>query len=283
MAIIDTGIDYLHPFIKPNIHVTSGAVGPVNFGVDFSSAQTTSMPFDQHGHGTHVAGIIKSIFPEIKILSLKYYNPKASGQKNLQSTIEALKYAIDHNVDIINYSGGGPEPSILEHKLLKDAERKGILIIAAAGNDNANIDKGNNAYYPASYGLSNIITVTAHDKSGRLLKSSNWGLNSVHISAPGSRIRSSTPNRKNSYMTGTSQATAFVTGVASLLKSQYPNLSASQIKNILIASTKKLSALKKLCLSGGILNANRALDLAQKQRSKRKVTTRRLATTSAIK
>jgi thermitase len=135
VAVVDTGIQYNHPFLKNNIYTKSGKAGKANFGIDFSLGSKSNTPIDTHGHGTHVAGIIKSIFPSVKIMPLKYYNPQASGQANLKATIKALKYAVDQNVDIINYSGGGPEPSAMELAVLKEAEKKGILIIAAAGNE----------------------------------------------------------------------------------------------------------------------------------------------------
>ena len=102
VAVVDTGIDPNHPFLSKNIYVPKGAVNSNNYGVDFSKKSLNSSPIDTHGHGTHVSGIVKSIFPEVKILALKYYNPQASGQANLNSTIKALEYAVDQNVDIIN-------------------------------------------------------------------------------------------------------------------------------------------------------------------------------------
>ena len=193
-------------------------------------------PVDTHGHGTHVSGIIRSVYPDVKILALKYYNAKASGQDNLNSTIEALRYAVNSGVSIINYSGGGPEPSLEELRILKLAIKKDILIIAAAGNEESNIDNKKNAYYPASYNLENIVTVTAHDYRAQMLPSSNFGRKTVDISAPGKRIRSSYPGGKSGFLTGTSQATAFVTGVATLIRSQYPTLTAKQVKSVIIKS-----------------------------------------------
>src|SRR5690606_35904243 len=131
-----------------NIYVPTGTVSKSNYGIDFSTGKQTSTPADKHGHGTHVAGIVKSIFPDVKILAIKYYNPKASGQANLDATVKALQYAVDQNVDVINYSGGGPEASVEELRVLKAAEAKGILVIAAAGNERSNIDDKKNAYYP---------------------------------------------------------------------------------------------------------------------------------------
>ena len=197
VAVVDTGIQFNHPFLQDNIITSRGKLGKKNYGVDFSTKKKTTTPSDSHGHGTHVAGIVKSIFPDVKILALKYYNPQASGQANLNSTIKALEYAVDQNVDIINYSGGGPEASSAELAVLKKAEKKGILIIAAAGNERSNIDRKKNAYYPASYGLSNIITVGAHDEANKLISASNWGAKSVDIAAPGHRIKSAIPKSVN--------------------------------------------------------------------------------------
>ena len=243
VAVIDTGIDPEHPFLKKNIHVLQGNESLLNFGIDFSKGKTAvNKPNDDHGHGTHVAGIVKSVFPQVKILTLKYYNKNANGQDNLNSTIEALDYAVNMGVDVINYSGGGPEPDRRELEILKKAEEKGILVVAAAGNEESNIDNKDNAYYPASYGLKNIITVTAHNQSKQVLSSSNYGKKSVDISAPGYRIKSALPHSRSGYLTGTSQATAFVSGVAALIKSHYPTITAKQMRMIIKKSAKKSGA-----------------------------------------
>ena len=259
VAVIDTGIDPKHPFLKRNLHTISGKAGVKNYGRDFAKgSKSKTEPFDDHGHGTHVSGIIKSVHPDVKLLALKYYNRNASGQDNLNSTIEALRYAVENNVDIINYSGGGPEPALEELKILKEAERKGILIVAAAGNEESNIDVKANAYYPASYGLKNIITVTAHNKSLQMLRSSNWGKKSVDISAPGYNIKSALPGLRAGTLTGTSQATAFVSGSAALIMSQYPELSVEEVKEIIKQSAKKEVTLTSKCSSGGRLDAGKA-------------------------
>ncbi len=263
VAVVDTGIDPIHPFLEKNIFFNNSKIDENNFGVDFSKdRKSKTTPIDQHGHGTHVSGIVKSIYPEVKILALKYYNPNASGLDNLNSTVEALKYAVDNNVDVINYSGGGPEAAAEELRVLKEAERKGILVVAAAGNEESNIDDKKKAYFPASYGLKNIITVTAHDEDLKILSSSNYGKQSVDIVAPGYRIKSSLQNGRAGYLTGTSQATAFVTGVAALIKSQYPQLSTDKIKEIIKRSARKEMSFEGKCATGGRLDAAAALTLA---------------------
>jgi subtilisin family serine protease len=278
VAVVDTGIDPQHPFLEKNIFVETGTVNSTNYGIDFSKdKKSNNTPNDSHGHGTHVSGIVKSIFPDVKILALKYYSVSASGIDNLNSTVEALKYAVDNNVDVINYSGGGPEAAVEELRVLKEAERKGIIVVAAAGNDESNIDEKKKAYFPASYGLKNIITVTAHDEDLKILSSSNYGLRSVDIFAPGYRIKSSLQNGRAGYLTGTSQATAFVTGVVSLIKSQYPLMSTDKIKEIIKASAKTESSMSGKCATGGRLDAGKAMAMAAEYAGEKINTNRQLA------
>lgn len=264
VAVIDTGIEFDHPFLKDNIYVVNNKANKFNYGMDFSQLTVSKTPSDLHGHGTHIAGIIKSVYPYVKLLNLKYYNPKASGQQNLDATVKALQYAIDMKVDIINYSGGGPEASVEELRLLKLAEKNNILVVAAAGNERSNIDDKRMAYYPASYGLKNIITVGSHDDSLNIIPSSNYGRNSVDVAAPGHRIRSSIPGKGAGYMTGTSQATAFVSGVAALIKAESPSLSATQIKQIIKSGSVKVKNFETKIMGASKLDAQKALLLSKK-------------------
>ncbi len=265
VAIIDTGIDNTHPFIAKNLYVKEGTLSDSNFGMDFSGKGVSKSPVDTHGHGSHIAGIIKSVYPDVKILSLKYFNPSASGQENINSTVRAIKYAIDSNVDIINYSAGGDGAASEELAVLKEAERKGIMVVAAAGNKSANIDIKGKGFFPASYNLENIMTVTAYDEDLKLLDSSNFGAHSVDISAPGHRIKSSLNNGRVGFLTGTSQATAFVTGVASMIKAKYPHLSMMKIKSIIKRSAHKEETLVGKCNTNGRLDAGAALVLAEQE------------------
>lgn len=262
VGVIDTGIDHKHPYIKDNLVTLTGQFNQNNYGIEFNNGIQSSTPFDFNGHGTHVSGIIKSVFNQVKILPIKYYHKNNSGSTNLKDSFRALEYAINHNVDIINYSGGGPIGSKLEFELLKKAEKKGILVIVSAGNENSNIDIMKNYHFPANYGLSNLIVVGSHNQKGILNKHSNWG-NNVHISAPGYKITSALPFNKKGNLNGTSQATAFVSGVASLIKAKYPHFSYKEIKNIILQSATKYNV-KGTYVKYGRLNAGEAMDLALK-------------------
>jgi subtilisin family serine protease len=263
VAVLDTGIDPNHKHIKGNL---------VRF-LDYSKTGKD----DNHGHGTHVAGIIKSVFPPVKLVALKYYNPKFNGRESLEATILGLKAAVEMNVDIINYSGGGEEPSAEELKVLRMAEAKGIIVVVAAGNHASDIDNKKTAFYPASYGLSNIISVNAHDERFKLLKSSNWGKRLVDLAAPGKGITSSLPFNRAGRLTGTSQATAFVCGLVALLKSRFPHLDHRRIKQIVRQSAKREKTLKEYTITGGRIDVGSALLAAFKYKGPKRRQRRNLA------
>lgn len=228
IAIIDTGVDVNHPYIKNHLWTNSqeknnlkdndgnGYAGDFH-GWNFSNNSADLA--DKNGHGTHIAGIILQQISSsrVKLMILKYYDDSATGAENLANSVRAIRYATEMGADIINYSGGGDFSSPLEEQAIKDAERKGILFVAAAGNDGRNTDE--QGYYPAGYRLSNIIAVAAMDSQQQLLSTSNYGSHSVDIVAPGKDIFSSLPNEQFGFMTGTSQATAWVSGLAAQIMS----------------------------------------------------------------
>ncbi|MBI2519134.1 MAG: S8 family serine peptidase [Bdellovibrio sp.] len=266
IAVIDTGIQFNHPLLQGGVTNHNGlkVATAEDYGRDFSfGAVSTTQPSDQHGHGTHIAGILRSVFPSARIIPIKYYNAKAGEKENLNSTIKALEYAVSLKVDIINYSSGGAGASLDELRALKKAEEKGILVVAAAGNFASNIDEPRNYYYPASYGLQNIISVINHDFNLDINPSSNYGAESADISAPGSRIKSSLPHDRYGFLSGTSQSTAFVSGVAAQIKALHPEATPYQIKTILRQSARASTSLKGKCRSGGSLDAQMAIIVAE--------------------
>ncbi len=295
VAIVDTGVDLNHPDLKNNVWMNQGEIGKDDLGKDkrtngvdddengfiddvhgWNFVDNNSNVMDFHGHGTHIAGIIgaeggnnvgiSGVSPKVSLMALKYYDQK-DPSNNLMNSIKAIEYAIKMNARIINYSGGGLEPSVLEEKFLAEVERKEILFVAAAGNEHSNSDV--KPYYPADYGFNNIISVTAiaqgHKKDGsggNILKTSNYGVSSVDIAAPGHHIYSTLPKGQYGYMTGTSQATAFVTGVASLLMAYNPSFQkASYIKKYLTQTGDKEKSLIGKTRYQTRINSYRALTM----------------------
>jgi len=192
-------------------------------------------------------------------MAVKYYSDANPGAVNLANTVKAINYAVDHGANIINYSGGGPEFSEEEYLAIKRAEARGVLFVAAAGNEHQDTDKVENYYYPSAYRLSNIISVAATDPSNRLLSSSNWGKKKVDVAAPGESIFSTLPGGRYGSMTGTSQATAFVSGLAALLLSKNPNLKPEELKTLIMGSVDRIPGLQDKIATGGRINAYAAL------------------------
>ena len=287
VAVIDTGIDANHPDLKPNLWkapltpetAKSGSV----YGWDF--VNKVANPIDPHGHGTHIAGIIGAVAnmktgtagvsQNVQIMPVRYYSETATGAVNLANTIKALHYAIDNGAKIINYSGGGPEYSEEEFQAMKKAEERGVLIVAAAGNEHHNTDVDDYRYYPAAYqqkGLRNIITVASIDSENKILPSSNWGVRSVDVAAPGEGILSTIPGGRYGKMTGTSQATAFVSGIAALILSRAPGLLPYQVKELIIRNATPVMNLRGKVASGGKVDAYRALSAAEASRNVNRIT-----------
>ncbi len=264
VAVIDTGIDEQHEDLKTNLWNNPGETGldangkdKATNGIDddengfiddvhgWNFVSNNNKLDDNHGHGTHIAGIIgaeagnkkgiSGISPHVSLMVLKYFDPKVPNTDNLKNTISAIRYAVKMGAHIINYSGGGTDYSQDEHDAVELAEKKGILFVAAAGNEKSNSDQHH--YYPADYKLKNIISVTAIDPTTEVLSSSNYGVDTVDIAAPGQNILSCLPHNSYGLMTGTSQATAFVTGAAALVmshKNQY--FKADEVKKYILAT-----------------------------------------------
>lgn len=278
VAVIDTGIDVNHPDIRNNLWRNEKECGldPTkdNDGNGFKGdchgwnfVNNNNDLTDNHGHGTHIAGIIgaeggngigiSGVAPKVSIMVIKYFDPKSSGANNLENTVKGIEYAVQNGAHIINYSGGGLEYSEAEFNAIRRAEAKGILFVAAAGNERSNSDVSK--YYPANYGLSNIISVTALDPKKNTLPSSNWGVRTVDIAAPGLNIFSLLPGGKYGEMTGTSQATAFVSGVAALIKANFPTFSAPDLKKHILHTGDYSESLASKTGTSRRLNIYRAL------------------------
>lgn len=290
VAVIDTGADVKHEDLAANIWANPGETGfdskgrnKATNGVDddgnglvddvngWNYVANNNDLTDNHGHGSHIAGIIGAeagnnkgiagISPKVSLMILKYFDPKVPGTDNLKNTVNSIKYAVKMKANIINYSGGGTEFSQEERDAIEEARQAGILFVAAAGNERSNSDK--HKYYPADYGLSNIISVTAIDPSTEVLQSSNYGVETVDIAAPGQNILSTLPNNTYGYMTGTSQATAFVTGAAVLVMAHKEQYQAEDVKKYILATGESQSSLIAKCRTSRQLNLFKALTVLE--------------------
>ncbi len=242
-------------------------------------------------HGTHVAGIIaanrnnalgvKGIASDVKIMVLRAV---PDGDERDKDVARAIYYAVDNGAKIINMSFGkaiSPQKNAVD-EAVRYAESRDVLIVHAAGNDNANIDQSDNfpnKRFTNGEIAQNWIEVGATtwmQPPAAVADFSNYGSKTVDIFAPGVDVQSTVVGSKYESLSGTSMAAPVVAGVAAMIKSYYPHFSATQIKSIILNSATKLSNtkvaqpgtgdlvnLKQLSITGGVVNAYQAVKLAE--------------------
>jgi len=226
VGVIDSGIADDHPDLEGNIADA----------VDFTGSGD---PCDYNGHGTHVSGTIAAdnqgkgivgVAPNAKILSLKALSSEGYG--SMLWTMNALRYAIDKEVDVINMSLGGPHLPRL-HKLVKEATNKGITVVAASGNEGDGLIFTPEISFPGYYPES--VQVGAIDFNGRLAYFSNTNEN-VDVLAPGVNILSTYPNGQYARLDGTSMATPHISGLIALYKSLGKEIDISKAENKILTA-----------------------------------------------
>jgi len=240
-------------------------------------------------HGTHVAGIIaadrtnhigiKGIANNVKIMPVRAV---PNGDERDKDVANAIIYAVNNGAHIINMSFGksfSPQKEAVD-KAVQYAEQKGVLLIHAAGNDGENIDEEKNfptRIYANGKEAKNWIEVGASAWGGEEIVGSfsNYGKKMVTLFAPGVEIYSTVPGNKYKNENGTSMASPSTAGVAALLMSYFPELSAIEVKDILMKSTRKFDNLQvqkpgggnakfdQLSITGGLVNAYEAVKMAQ--------------------
>lgn len=231
VAIIDTGIDAAHPALS----------GKVAEQMDF-----TGKGFTPDVHGTLLAGIIageqknsssiSGVSPGVQLLGIKACQPAGQSSAEAEcwsSTLaKALDYAILGKARVMNLSLGGPSDNLLT-RLIDAAIKHQAVVVAAAGNDGPH----GPASYPAA--LPNVVSVTAVDAKEQLYPDATEG-NFIQVSAPGVEIVSTSPGGKLMVSSGTSMATAFVSGTAALLIQQNPPVSPAALQSLLQRTAKHL-------------------------------------------
>lgn len=251
VAVIDTGVDYTHKDLADNIWVNEGEIpgngidddgnGYVDdvYGVDF--VEGDSDPMDEHGHGTHVAGIIAMTPGNGGGVGVSYGSKimcvragQANGSFASSDIAKAIKYAADNGADVINMSFGGTGRSYLVESALQDAFPSCVLV-AAAGNDGLPTKDAMLAgylftedIYPAGYKY--VLGVMATDNNKSLASFSNWDFAEgsgceYEMAAPGVNIYSTLPGNRYACWSGTSMATPNVAAAAAILRSKYTDKS----------------------------------------------------------
>lgn len=287
VAVIDTGLDYNHGVFKDSnglwinqaeLNGQPGVDDDGNGYVDdvrgWNFFARNSYVMDDNEHGTHVAGIVlgtgMDIFEKpiresrIQVMPLKFLDQNGSGSTS--DAILAMMYAIRNGAKVINNSWGGGSYSRSLHEAYTYAYNHNVVVVSAAGNDGNNIDSV--PMYPAALDTPSNITVASTTDSDYLSSFSNFSAQGlVHVAAPGSNIWSTVPPKGFScnapgcfkYMSGTSMAAPFVAGLAALAIREAPQLSAYQIKGIILGSVDTKASLSGRVQTSGRVNALKSI------------------------
>jgi len=271
IAVIDTGVDYNHPDLSENIWTNNDEIP--NNGIDddnngyiddtkgWDFANNDNDPIDDNSHGTHCSGIISAVGNNnigitgicwnCKIMPIKFLGSHGGG--SLEDGANAIIYAADNGVDIISMSWGGLGESQILKDALDYAYSKNVVLVAAAGNNNLDLDHTPYHFTPAGY--KNVISVAATDENDEIAGFSNYG-RQIDIAAPGVNILSTIPTYITNYSnkSGTSMACPYAAGLAGLILSINPNLNPSMVKTIIQSSTDELNPSDKF-IGFGRINA----------------------------
>lgn len=304
---IKEGVDYFNTQVKYHLNIDFNSRDTV--GDDYSKSferyyGNSDVTGPDAKHGTHVAGIIgavrdngigiKGVADNVQIMGVRAV---PDGDERDKDVANSIRYAVDNGAKVINMSFGKAyawDKAVVD-SAVRYAMSKDVLLVHAAGNDSKNIDKDKNypsQYYTDSAGLV-IGTAPAWIEVGASswkndedlpAKFSNYGKKSVDVFAPGVKINSAIPGSKYEENDGTSMASPVVAGLAALIRSYYPQFTAAEVKEIIMESVTKVKHKVKvreeganrrvnfndLCVSGGVVNAYNALELAAKKAAKKR-------------
>ena len=278
VAVLDSGVDYRHEDLEKNMWTRPANMAPyqdaelgtVDDENGFNAIVNDSDPMDDNGHGTHCAGIIGAegennlgiagVNWHVKIMPLKFMS--AGGFGTTKDAIEAINYVIERkkagvNVRVISASWGSTMKSRALEDVIRKAYENDILFVAAAGNASTNNDR--RPHYPSSYNVPNVISVAALDRNDQLARFSNYGAKSVAVAAPGVDILSTWLGNNYEEKSGTSMATPVVSGVAGLILAENPRMPVDELRKKILAAVDPLPVLKGKTVSGGRINAAKAL------------------------
>lgn len=295
VAVIDTGLDVEHAVFKQsgavykNLAEVNGVTGvddDHNGYVDdingWNFVNNSPVMYDDSDHGTHVSGIVLGVGQDIfqvpvleskvRIMPLKFLDGNGSG--STANAISAIYYAVANGAKVINNSWGGPSYSRSLHDAYAYAYSQNVVIVTAAGNSNLNITY--EPMYPAALDTPSNISVGSSTSTDRRSSFSNYSSTLVHVFAPGSSIMSTIPGSQCSdpanlfyycltSLSGTSMASPFVAGLAALAIREAPQLSAYQIRGVILSSIDSVSFLNGFSQTAGRVNALKTVQNAQSQ------------------
>jgi thermitase len=254
VAVVDTGIAPDHPDLAPQVVP----------GWDFVSADAD--PFDQHGHGTHVAGTIGArgndavgvtgVNWNVALMPVQVLSPTGNGRNDQIS--EGLAFAARNGAKVVNASLGGANFSQTMERAIREAAD--TLFVVAAGNSGRNNDI--TPTYPCNYELQNLICVGASTADDAKASFSNYGAASVDLVAPGVGVVSTTLDQGYLSLSGTSMAAPHVAGVAALIWARAPWASVADVRWALLSRVDPVAALTGVTVTGGRLNARGAVGAA---------------------
>ncbi len=264
IAVIDSGIDFTHPDLANNQWTNAKPSTKDDLhGWDFvnNSAEIK----DEQGHGTAVAGIIAAegnnsvgiagVMWRASLMSLRVLDNTGTG--DVANAVQAIDYAVAHGAHVINLSWGTSGESAALKDAIERALKRNVVVVCSAGNGGKDLDA--NPYYPASFGLKDLITVAGTDNFDQPASWSNYGARTVTVAAPGTDILTTQINGSYRNVTGTSAAAPVVTGIAGLLKTSVPRANAAQIARAIKDSARKIASLSGKVSSGGVATADEAL------------------------
>ncbi|TYL38084.1 peptidase S8 and S53 subtilisin kexin sedolisin [Natronococcus pandeyae] len=245
LAVIDTGIDYAHPDLAPNLNTDLSRM--------YLDGEVGEDGDDVHLHGTHVAGIaagsgdngLYGVAPEAELVSLRIYGPDVS-QSNTSDVFRALDYAAEIGADAVNMSiGRGPRPPqdnahasrdayrVAQERVIRSVVRRGTSVVVAAGNEDTNLQHGGKFHQWSS--LTGTLGVSATTEDDERASFSNYGTNTIDVGAPGANVYSAIPldyefEPPYAFLSGTSMASPQVAGLACLVRELEPESNPEQVE-----------------------------------------------------
>jgi subtilisin family serine protease len=248
VAVLDTGAHLGHPALKSSF----SGVPMYDFVEDEGDgdANPSAIRGPMAGHGTHVAGIVALVAPEAKIMPLRVLN--GQGRGNAVAIAKAVAFARERGAHVINLSLSTPDESRVVDEYLDAARADGIVVVAAAGNDDSATMQ-----YPAANnaGDDGLLAVTAVDRDHKKSSFASYGP-WVDVAAPGNAIRSAYPVGEYANLSGTSMSTPFVAGEAALLDAQDPARTPAEIELLIKAGADPLDVVNPAY--AGLLGAGEA-------------------------